>query len=629
MREHALALARQGFKVFPLVAGSKSPPLVKNWQHVATSDTAQIESWWAQSPEANIGVHADGLLVIDVDPKKGGYDSLTQIEEFLEATYEVETPSGGRHIYYRAPDGVALRNGVDVLGPGLDVRTTNGYLVGPGSRTAAGNYRVVATEPIVRADVQIVERCVARPAPERPPHGDDPIVTDPDAAVARALDFLDSHAVAVQGQGGDHQTFKTICRIRDFGVPQARAMEALADWNARCLPPWEPRELEVKVGNAYRYAQEPAGNWTPEAAGFEIIEEQSEEVPTPKPPESGGEQPSGSEESPLEMLHPADVKSGDVLKTEYLVKRVLERGSNCVLFGKWNVGKTFVVLDMAASIACGLPWFGNRVKQGRVLYLGYEGIRAMKKRMIALRGKYPQLKDPTVPFRWAPLHNPLTSDVGKIELQRAIARFKTLHGGPPDLVIIDPLMNALGGDDADATLMGKLNLRVASLMRVEKCTVMRVHHTGHGSEERARGHSSLPAGVDTEIRVDRDHISLTKQRDDTLKQFDFDLVEVTVGTDQDGESVTTMIVEQLEDNPSSGKLTRTLRELLTALVTRHGDGATVSATDVGDCCPESMAADQKRKLRDDLVRKQYLMPEDKKFRIIAKGPAPQFEEVKS
>jgi hypothetical protein len=251
----------------------------------------------------------------------------------------------------------------------------------------------------------------------------------------------------------------------------------------------------------------------------------------------------------------------------------------------------------------------------------------MKKRMLALREKYPQLKQLDVPFRWAPLHHPLVDDAGMMELRKVVARFKAVHGGAPDLVIIDPLMNALGGDDSDADLMGKLNRRVASLMRVEKCSVLRVHHTGHGSEERARGHSSLPAGIDTEIRVDRDHISLTKQRDDVLKQFDFDLKEVTVGTDQDGEPVTTMIVEQLEDNPMSGKLTRTLRELLDALVTRHGDDAIVTATEVSDCCPESMAADQKRKLRDDLVRKQYLIAEDKKFRIVKAGPAPQFEEI--
>jgi hypothetical protein len=450
------------------------------------------------------------------------------------------------------------------------------------------------------------------------------VVTDTNAAVARAIGFLDTHPVAVQGQGGDHHTFRSICRIRDFGVPQALALDALRDWNSRCVPPWDDDELETKIANAYRYAQEPAGSWTPEAAGFEVI---PEEVPTPESPPSGGEAPKPEPEPVDDLLHPADVRHEDVLQNKYLIKRVLDQQSNAMLFGTWNVGKTFVVLDMAASVACGLPWFGCKVKQGRVLYVGYEGILAMRKRMIALREKYPALKDKRTPFRWAALTAPITDDTGWLHLKKVIARFKTLHGGPPDLVILDPLADALGGDDSNPDLIAVLKRRLASMRRVEKCASLAVHHTGHTNEERARGHSSLPAGIDTNIRVDRDHISMMKQRDDVKKQFDFDLKEVTVGTDQDGESVTTMVVEQLEDNPSSGKLTRTLRELMAALVLRHGDGATVTATEISDSCPEAMPADQKRKHRDDLVRKQFLIPEDKKFRIVAAGPAPQFEEV--
>jgi hypothetical protein len=625
----ALGHARRGLRVFPLRAGAKSPPLVTDWPNVATTDETTIRGWWNSWPDANIGIACAGMLVVDADAAKGGLDSLDALEVEigpLEATLEVETPGTGpemrgRHLYYRLPPNANVSNGVDVLGAGLDVRANqNGYVVAAGSRTAIGEYRIVADEPIAEADAALIARCAVRPRPERPA-ADAAAVTDVEAAVTRAINFLETHPVAVQGQGGDHHTFRTLCRLRDFGVPKERAAEALRDWNARCVPPWDADELEVKIANSFLYAQDPAGKLTPEAMGFGVVQEEGENRPASDQP-ANTEQPAAPD---VEMLHPADVQPDDVLKSEYLVKRVLDKQSNAVLFGKWNVGKTFVVLDMAAAIACGLPWFGNRVKQGRVLYLGYEGIRAMKKRMIALRQKYPALKDRAVPFRWAPLRAPLTDDAGKAEVRAIMRKFKDVHKGPPDLVIIDPLMNALGGDDSDADLMGKLNRYVASLMRVEKCTVLRVHHTGHGSEERARGHSSLPAMVDTEIRVDKDSVSLTKQRDDTLKGFDFILNEVTVGTDQDGEAVTTMIVEFVEDNPCSGKLTRTLRELMDALVARYGDGATVSATEIGDCCPDAMAADQKRKVRESLVRKQYLLAvEDKKFKICVAGPTAQF-----
>ena len=614
MRESALALARQGFAVFPIKAGAKAPPLVEGWQRVATSEETQIESWWTQFPEANIGVHCDGLCVIDVDPKKGGFESLAVLEQEieLESTYEVETPSGGRHIYYRCE--TPIRNGVDVLGRGVDVRATGGYVLAPGSRTAAGEYRVLVDEPIAAVDGTVVERLAARPeapAGENIPHHG----TDVDEAVVRATEFLRTHPIAAQGYGGDHHTFRTICRLRDFGVPQDRAFEALDDWNARCDPPWEDDELAIKIANAYHYAQDPAGKLTPEALGFEAVAESP--APVDKPAED--------QTPPRELMHPADVSLDEILRSEYLIKGMLERQSNAVLFGQWNVGKTFVVLDMAACIATGTPWFGKRVRQGRVLYLGYEGLRAMKKRLKALRDKYPGLGDKRTPFRYEGLTLPLTHGEGVREVGEILRSYAVLHGGPPDLVIIDPLANALGGDDSDAGLMGVLNQFVVTLIKKQKCTVLRVHHSGHGNQERARGHSSLPAGVDTEIRVAEQVIAATKQRDDVREKFGFNLDVVELGPDDDGDMMTTCIVRHVPDNALDPGLSQPQRELLDALIKRRGDGGTVSRTDINDCMPEGVTPAKKREMIAVMEKKMYFHPEGKGWVIAERGPMAIFD----
>ena len=626
MREQALSLARKGFKVFPIRAGEKKPPLVKAWEQLATTDSAQITSWWTQWPAANVGIHTDGLLVIDVDPKRGGSESLSVLEQevFLESTYEVETPSGGRHIYYRCAGGV--RNGVDVLGPGLDVRTAGGYVVAAGSRTAAGEYRVVADSPVADADPALItrteQRDYTRDADKR-----GGVDTDADNAVIRAGDYLRTHPVAVEGRGGDHHTFRTACRIRDFGVPQERALEALEEWNSRCVPPWDEEELAVKVDNAYQYAQDAAGKLTPEALGFEVVQNvsTSPQVPTESTPLVFKTEVNQTETDDAEMLHPADVGYAEVLTAEYLIKGVLEKMSNAVLFGQWNVGKTFVILDMAAAISTGQQWFGRRVRQGRVLYLGYEGIRAMKKRIIALREKHPMLKQRSTPFAWAPLRNPLTSPEGVQELGRVLKKFMKTHRAGPDLVIIDPLANALGGDDADANLMAQLNRCVAELMRKQRCTVLRVHHSGHGNTDRARGHSSLPAGVDTEIRVDEQEIALTKQRDDVRGKFSFKLSVVKIGRDTDGDEVTTCVVEHIEDNALNPELSGPQRELLDALVKLRGATGTVSKTEVSDCMPKGATPAQKRALIAALETKMYLRPEGKGWVIAERGPMGIFD----
>jgi hypothetical protein len=146
--ETALGLARRGFLVFPIKPGEKKPPLIAAWQTRRDDRRSADPSWWTQYPQANVGIHCDGLLVIDVDPKKGGYESLAALELGNRTRSDVRSRNaeGGRHIYYRLARRQAARNGVDVLGPGLDVRTTPDTL---SARVAdcAGEYESLLDEP--------------------------------------------------------------------------------------------------------------------------------------------------------------------------------------------------------------------------------------------------------------------------------------------------------------------------------------------------------------------------------------------------------------------------------------------------------------------------------------------------
>lgn len=140
MIEHALKLAGMGFHVFPIAPGAKDPPLVKNFPLRATRDPEQIATWWELEPRANVGISTSrfgddlALLVVDVDPRKGGLESLVALElagHVLPTTWTQRTPSGGLHLIYVVPEPV--KQGVDVLGPGLDIRSRGGYIVGAGS----------------------------------------------------------------------------------------------------------------------------------------------------------------------------------------------------------------------------------------------------------------------------------------------------------------------------------------------------------------------------------------------------------------------------------------------------------------------------------------------------------------
>ena len=273
--DQTLALAREGFHVFPIAAGKKAPPLIADFPNQATTDDEQIREWWLRWPDANIGISTtrygdDGaLLVVDVDNKgdKHGDHELLRLElegRGLPDTYCVSTPTGGRHLYYRVS--APVRQGADVLARGLDVRSRGGYVVAAGSVVEAGAYTTEASSDgaLVLAPQWLLDACGR--APDRPaaavPAADG---VDAGRAAARVKEFLSTAPLALEGDHGDETTFKLICRVKDLGVDADTAEELLSEhWNPRCAPPWSDEDLHTKVGNAYKYGVAPVGVAAPE-----------------------------------------------------------------------------------------------------------------------------------------------------------------------------------------------------------------------------------------------------------------------------------------------------------------------------------------------------------------------------
>lgn len=141
---HALRLAEQGFRIHPLIPNDKRP-LLKKWQNEATTDESTIRSWWAQHPDANIGVATGrGLVVLDFDVRDGGKGLVAL--DLLDATYDfpdsarVTTASGGVHVYLSTDQPVAGSIKRIANYPDMDVKSDGGYVVGPGSTIDGKEY---------------------------------------------------------------------------------------------------------------------------------------------------------------------------------------------------------------------------------------------------------------------------------------------------------------------------------------------------------------------------------------------------------------------------------------------------------------------------------------------------------
>lgn len=152
----ALWLAGQGFAVFPLdhpaldrCAGlhkKEAPCDGTRGKHPATApttsataDVPSVIARWAGTGARNVGVLCGpGLLVVDedADGELARYCAVVGVE--VPATFTVGTAKG-RHYYFRVPDGLRFSNAEGALRDyGVNIRSGNGYVVGPGSVHASG-----------------------------------------------------------------------------------------------------------------------------------------------------------------------------------------------------------------------------------------------------------------------------------------------------------------------------------------------------------------------------------------------------------------------------------------------------------------------------------------------------------
>jgi hypothetical protein len=223
-----------------------------------------------------------------------------------------------------------------------------------------------------------------------------------------------------------------------------------------------------------------------------------------------------------------------------LVRDLLDLGAMSVVYGQSNVGKTFVVVDLAFHIAAGMSWAGHEVTQSKVLYIAAEGGLGIKKRLAALQQRHPGVAEDN--FILMPVGVDLRTAGG--DTQAVIDTMRSL-GGDFGLVVVDTLSRTLaGGDENGPTDMGAFITRTDSIRAASGAHMLIVHHSGKNLTKGARGHSSLRAATDTEIELEDGAIKVTKQRDlECGPGYEFQLHGCVIGLDPDGAPVKSATVK--------------------------------------------------------------------------------------
>ena len=491
-------MVRRGFRVFRCRYGTKSHFVDRDWATSATADPLEVAEKWS-SAEFNPCVLATGLAILDVDKRatKDGFKALAELGLDLPETFTVGTPSDGEHYYY---DAQGIEFGQADLAPGINIRATNGYVVGPGSVFNGKPYVIKRDVEVAPLPAKLAEKLKAvaqRTAKKGAIVGE----LDTDLAVQQASHFLKHLAEpAVQGDGGDNATYNAALRIFDYGLTEQTALELMLEhYNERCSPPWELEGLQQKVQNAQQYRKAAVGRANV-LIGFK---------PAPPP------------RAPAAPFIPLDLSGDerDLPTRPWMLRRKLLLGYVTMLIAPGGVGKSTLTLPWAAAVALNNgAFFGLQVERSSaVMIINKEDdhsenilrVRAMLKHFgidrTRLAGKLHMLRDTDAPFAVARRQGGRIVVAPDVDATVAYMIAKGIK-----LLIVDPLVETHEANENDNNEMNTVMATYRMIARKANAAVLVVHHSSKPPHGDSAGHvGNMHSGRGASSAVNASRITLT------------------------------------------------------------------------------------------------------------------------
>lgn len=520
--EWALYAAGCGLSVFPVIPGKKIayeaatmnaalglPSDAPAGRHHGTTNPERIQIMWAgERVNASIGITTgNGLLVVDTDEKNGKSGSATMAANGWQVpqTATQRTKSGGSHHLFDMPNGALAATDSDGLGSGIDRR-------GDGS-----GYIVLYDPAILTAERAPAPAWALAPGKSQGERMDA-------ADVVRAERYDVALAALQSRDAGDLNRDEWLAFSGAFHTATAGIVDdaqALSDWQAWNVSHGETNDPAANARTWANFVR--AGT----AGDFRTLAQMAARDDPAKAYAAFGWKgpptlPPGASATPLPVASndnrgaPLFVRVADMVAQPpvFLVDGLLEQDAVGAVFGDPAAGKSLVTIDLAACVATGETFHSRAVRAGPVFYIAGEGNSGLRRRFAAweeLRGR----SLASAPLFASQAAIQMLDATSGARLTAAIDTLVASHGSPA-LIVIDTLNRNFGAGDENST--ADMTAFVAAVDRLRErfagCTVLIVHHSGHGDKDRARGSSVLRAALDTEYKVSKsgDAVTLTNHK---------------------------------------------------------------------------------------------------------------------
>lgn len=186
------------------------------------------------------------------------------------------------------------------------------------------------------------------------------------------------------------------------------------------------------------------------------------------------------------------------------------------IYGAPGSYKSFMALDIAASVSSGKEWHGYQCETpGAVVYIAAEGSRGLMERAVAWK-KHHKIDVGPLAILTVPV---LMDDVMMVQAFTECLERATEILGPIRMVVIDTMARSFSGDENSAQEVGAfVNACSRFSGAIGDCFVLVVAHTGKDATRGIRGSSAMDGAADCHFLVTRPNdgqalVRNTKQKD--------------------------------------------------------------------------------------------------------------------